>query len=66
MPAKTTVTIAIKPSLKQQLDELAIKVDKSRSETTCRILGLLVPSLLLNGGDSMTVTKNHFLETLKV
>jgi hypothetical protein len=66
MSVKTTVTIAIRPGLKKQLDELANKVDQSRSETTCRLLGLLVPSLLLNEGGSVTVPRGCLLETLEI
>ena len=64
MPVKTTVTIAIKPSLKQQLDELAVKVEKSRSETTCRLLGMLVPHLLVSDGDTAIVPRDHLLKML--
>ena len=56
MKAKEICSFAIRPELRNRVDELAGKCGQSRSATIGRILAMIVPDLLRDDVAWMTIT----------
>jgi hypothetical protein len=66
MEAKNPISIAMRPSLVVKIDQLALIIGQSRSETVSRLMNIFVDDLLRPKEGWVRVNRNHLINILKI